>query len=129
LQEAERSVQERRRIYAEFLAAVRLWRAAVMSSDAPVVEASIFSKRRHADGGKAATDALRLRIEVGLIAQSPQTTRHARSVFQAARGLAEARGDHPAGQVPDEVIEVCRQAERAFASAARAEFGSPDLDW
>jgi hypothetical protein len=70
LQEAERSAQERRRIYAEFLATARLWRAAVMSPDARVVEASTFSKRRHADRGEAAIDTLRLRIEVGLIAHS-----------------------------------------------------------
>ncbi len=128
LQEAERSTQERRRIYAEFLAAARLWRAAVMSSEARIVEASTFSKRRHADGGEAAIDTLRLRIEVDLIAYRAHTTRQARSVFQAVRGLAEARGDRPAGQVPDDVIEACRRAEREFATAARAELGSPGID-
>jgi hypothetical protein len=88
-----------------------------------------FSRQRHADGGEAAIDTLRLRIEVGLIAHSAQTTRQARSVFQAIRGLAEARAKHLAGQVPDEVVEACRRAERAFATVVRAELGSPDLDW
>jgi hypothetical protein len=128
-QEVERSAQERRWIYAEFLAAARLWRAAVMNPDARIVEASTFSRQRHADGGEAAIDTLRLRIEVGLIAHSTQTTRQARSVFQAIRGLAEARAKHLVGQVPDEVVEACRRAERAFATVVRAELGSPDLDW
>ena len=57
------------------------------------------------------------------------THRQARSVFQAIRGLAEARAKHLAGQVPDEVVKACRRAERAFATVVRAELGSPDLDW
>jgi hypothetical protein len=129
LEAAERSVQERRRIYAEFLAAARVWRATVMSPDARIVEASTFSKSRHADGGDAAISTLRLRIEVGLIAQKPETARCARAVFVAVRGLVEARGVSPAGLVPDEVIDECRKAERAFAAAASAELGSGQPEW
>jgi hypothetical protein len=123
-QEVERSTQERRRTYAEFLAAARIWRATVMSPDARIVAASTFSKSRHADGGYAAISTLRLRIEVDLIAQKSETTRCARTVFEAVRRLAEARGEIPAGQVPDEVVEVCRKAEEVFAVAARLELAS-----
>ncbi|MFC6014897.1 hypothetical protein ACFP2T_01630 [Plantactinospora solaniradicis] len=128
-QEAERSVQERRRIYADFLAAARVWRATVMSPDVRIIEASTFSAQRHADGADAAISTLRLRMEVGLIAHEADTTARAQTVVVEVRRLAEARAEHPAGQVPDPIIDRCRRAERGFAAAARAELGSPQLDW
>jgi hypothetical protein len=129
LEATERSIQERRRIYAELLTAARVWRATVMSPDARIVDVSTFSKSRHADGGDAALSTLRLRIEVGLVAQQLETGRCARALFMAVRGLAVARGETPAGQVPDEVIDECRKAERAFAAAASAELGSGQPEW
>lgn len=128
LGEAERLRHERRRIYAEFLSAARIWRAAIMSPSAVIVEVSTFSRQRHADGGDAAIDVLRLRFEVGLIALSPEMTRLATLVFRAARSLAEARARYAAGAVPDEILDQCRQAEREFAAAARSELGGPPLD-
>lgn len=76
-QEAERSVRERRRSYADFLAAARVWRATVMSPEARIIEASTFSAQRDADGADAAISILRLRMEVGLIAHEADTTARA----------------------------------------------------
>lgn len=129
LQAAERSAEERRRIYGEFLAAARVWRATVMSLEVPIVNASTISRQPHADGGDAAISTIRLRMEVGLVAHDSETTETARVIIAEVRSLSEARANAAAGQVPTEIIDRCRRAEGAFVAAARAELGSPYLEW
>lgn len=129
LQEDERSVEERRRIYADYLAAARVWRATTMIPQVPIIGASTFSTKPHADAGEIAIDSLRLRIEVGLITQSTTTAEAAEEVLRANRSLAEARADHPAGWIPDPFVDACRRAERAFAAAARDELGGAAMEW
>ncbi|GIJ45203.1 hypothetical protein Val02_20890 [Virgisporangium aliadipatigenens] len=127
LGETARATSERRRVYADFLAAQRHWRAAVMDPDVHVMAASTFSRKPHADGGQAALDVLRLRMEIELSAPSARVPTAARDAYRATIALAEARAVHPAGGVPEEILERCRRAEKAFADVAREELGAGAL--
>jgi hypothetical protein len=127
-QEAGKSLQERRTSYAAFIAAAREWRAAVMSPDAAILEASSVSRKPHADGGEARTRFLRLRAELALAAHAPETVRAADLLVDAVAHLAEARAGYPLGQVPEPIVQACRDADRDFLHAARAELGSPWID-
>ena len=53
----------------------------------------------------------------------------AEELLRANRGLAEARAEYSAGRIPDQFVDRCRIAERAFAAAARAELGGTALEW
>jgi hypothetical protein len=126
-QEAVKSIQERRVVYASFIATAREWRANVMSPEAKILTASTISRGRHAAGGEAEVKTLRLQAELGLVAFTQGTVLCSDGLISAVRRLAEARGSHDAGQVPDPIVQRCRDAEREFLKAARIELGSPDI--
>jgi hypothetical protein len=127
-QESLKSVQDRRTAYAAFVAACREWRATVLSPGVPILEFSSVSRKPHADGGAARTQVVRYRAELGLVAHTADTVQAAAALMLAVGALSEARAVHEAGQVPDPFIEACREAERKFVRAARAELGSPEID-
>ena len=127
-QENTMSMRDRRATYAAFVAACREWRATVLGPDVPILRASSVSRLPHADGGQARTQVVRFRAEIGLIAHSTATVQAAAALMLAVGQLSEARADHQAGQVPDLFVQACRDAEREFNRAARAELRSPEIN-
>jgi hypothetical protein len=126
-QEKDRSRAERRRIYADFLSSTREWRAVSLSATARIVGGSVVARVPHADGGASATRALSLRSELSFIAESPATIAQSFALVRALGNLAQARAEHPAGSVPESIVQACRDSEWRFVAAARAELGSPEL--
>src|SRR5689334_17553787 len=63
-----RSVAERRRVYAEFLSTTRAWRSISQGPEVHLVEGSAVSRQAHADAGDFGARALALRSEIALIA-------------------------------------------------------------
>jgi hypothetical protein len=127
-QEDLKSTQDRRVMFAAFVAACREWRATVLGPDVKILRASSVSRNPHADGGAARTTVLRLRAELALVAHTTETVRAGADLMRVVGLLSEARANFEAGQVPDTFIQPCRDAEREFVRAARAELGSPDID-
>jgi hypothetical protein len=123
----ERSRQERQRTYASFASAAREWRSKIMSPGAVIEEASAVSRGRHASGGEAQIDSFRLRAEIRMIAHSDAVIASADDLVAAIGRLAEARGAHAAGAVPEPIVERCRAAEQLFLATAREELGSPPV--
>ena len=121
-EQATRSKEERRRIFAEFLTATRDWRATTLHSETKLIDASTVSKTKHADGGPAATRATALRSEIALVAQT-STIRAARDMVLANRRLAEGRAQYAAGALPEPLVIACRRTELEFVRAAREELG------
>lgn len=122
--QAVRSSDERRKVFAAFLAAAREWRALSVHPNTELVSASAISSRRHADGGAPATRTLGLRSEIALVAR-PRTIRSAYALVRVHGELAEGRGKHSAGNLPRELFVACRLAEASFTAAAREELGFP----
>ncbi|BEL04528.1 hypothetical protein Q0Z83_027190 [Actinoplanes sichuanensis] len=127
-QENTMSMRERRATYAAFVAACREWRATVLGPEVRIIPASSVSRRPHADGGEVRTQVVRYRAEIGLIAHTTATVQAAAGLMLVVGRLAEARAGHEAGQVPEPFIQACRDAEREFNRAARAELRSPEID-
>jgi hypothetical protein len=127
-QERTTSIRDRRATYAAFVAACREWRATVLGPDVRILRGSSVSRVPHADGGQARTQVVRYRAEIGLIAHTTATVQAAAALMLAVGRLSEARADHEAGQVPEPFIQACRDAEREFNGAARAELGSPEIN-
>jgi len=127
-QENTMSIRDRRATYAAFVAACREWRATVLGPDVQILPASSVSRRPHADGGQARTQVVRYRAEIGLVAHTTATVQAAAALMLAVGQLSEVRAGHEAGQTPDSFIQACRDAEREFNRAARAELGSPEID-
>ncbi len=121
-EEAARSRDERRRLFADFLTAARDWRAATQHPDTRLVRGSAVSRSEHADGGIAAVRTLGLRSEIALLGQ-PAIIRQAREVTRSQITLAESRAKYPAGSLPDRLVAACRNAEVKFLVAARKELG------
>jgi hypothetical protein len=115
---------ERREVYARFLTAAREWRAVSMGAEVRIITGSPISRSRHADGGQSGARTLALRSEVALVAQSPKTIAESIDLVRTLTRLAEARASHAAGSIPDNIVQACRDAERSFLLAARADLGS-----
>ncbi|MGA5299516.1 hypothetical protein ACPCHT_06275 [Nucisporomicrobium flavum] len=126
-QETTLSIRDRRTTYAAFVAACREWRATVLGPDVQIIPASSVSRLPHADGGQARVHVVRYRAEIGLIAHTTATVQAAAALMLAVGRLSEARADHEAGRVPEPFVEACREAEREFNRAARAELRSPEI--
>jgi hypothetical protein len=126
-QDSTMSIRDRRATYAAFVAACREWRATVLGPDVQILRASSVSRQPHADGGQARIQVVRYRAEIGLIAHTTATVQAAAALMLAVGQLSEVRAGHEAGQVPDPFIEACREAEREFNRAARAELRSPEI--
>jgi hypothetical protein len=127
-EESTKSIRDRRVVYAAFVAACREWRTTVLSPDVRILSASSVSRRPHADGGQARTQVVRYRAEIGLVAHAAPTVHSAAALMLAVGDLSEARAAYEAGHVPERFVQACRDAEREFNRAARAELGSPDID-
>ena len=120
---SERSRRERQNTFAAFAAAAREWRAAIMSFDVVIHNAGAISRHPHAVGGQAQIECLRLRAQIALISASTETSTACDTVIAALGALSRARATYEAGTVPDSMINDCRDAERIFLAAARAELG------
>jgi hypothetical protein len=127
-QENTMSMRDRRATYAAFVAASREWRATVLGPDVPILRASSVSRQPHADGGQARIQVVRYRAEIGLMAHTAATVQAAAALMLAVGRLSEVRASHEAGQVPEPFIQACRDAEREFNRAARAELRSPEIN-
>ncbi|MCK9904363.1 hypothetical protein CC117_32555 [Parafrankia colletiae] len=127
-EEASRERDTRQSIYARFISSAREWRAVVQSDQVVVREGGNVARGRHADGGPAQVETLKLQIEIRLVARHRETVDRAADVVDAIRQVAKARPGHEPGQVPDILIATCRQAERDFLDSARAELGIPPID-
>lgn len=121
-EQAARSRDDRRRLFAQYLTAAREWRATTQHPDTKLVRASAVSSKKHADGGAAAARTLGLRSEIALVAQA-ETIRAARQMARANMLLAEGRAEHIGSALPDPLIVACRRAELRFVRAAREELG------
>jgi hypothetical protein len=127
-QEYLKSAQDRRVMFAAYVAACREWRATVLGPDVRILRASSVSRKPHADGGEARTKVIRLRTELALVAHTAETIRTGVALMRAVGELSEARANYEVGQVPETFLQPCRDAEREFIRAVRAELGSPDID-
>jgi hypothetical protein len=127
-QENTMSLRDRRATYAAFVAACREWRATVLGPDVQILRASSVSRQPHADGGQPRIQVVRYRAEIGLIAHTTATVQAAAALMLAVGQLSEARASHEAGQVPEPFVQACRDAEREFNRAARAELRSPEIN-
>ena len=125
----DRDNRDKRAIMSAFATAAREWRATVMSEDATLLQASTVSRSRHAFGGEAQAETLRRQQEIRLVSSTVETAQAAYQVVSALTHLAEVRVDHAAGEIPDETIQFCRDAEAAFLAAARSELGTPGPGW
>ncbi|ONH61362.1 hypothetical protein CcI49_07225 [Frankia sp. CcI49] len=127
-EEAGRERDTRQSVYARFISSAREWRAVVQSDQVVVREGGNVARGRHADGGPAQVETLKLQIEIRLVARHRETVDRAAEVVDAIRQVAKARPGHEPGQIPDILIAACRQAERDFLDSARAELGIPPVD-
>jgi hypothetical protein len=126
-EKAERLRAERRRLYSDFLASARDWRAISLGPEVQIVEASAVSRFSHADGGTSAVRTQGLRIEIALVAETPAIVGQARAVVRTLAELAEARAQYTESLIPPHIVQACRDSEFQFVAAARRELGSSEL--
>jgi hypothetical protein len=125
---AERFRSERLTLYSQFLAAVRDWRAVVLSDAVTIVGASRVSRDAHADGGDSAILAIGREAEIGLVAESAAIIEAARSLVRSVRFIAEARATHVDSLVPTEIVQASRHSENWFIMVARRDLGTAARD-
>jgi hypothetical protein len=116
--------QARERAYINFLAAYRQFRRFLLANPGNVTllpgpEGQQVAKIADSAEYWRAVDEAFANIE--LLAGPGAIRQEAKSVGKALWKLAESCAQHPPGQIPNEDVDRCREAERRFAEAARRE--------
>ncbi len=132
-EEVRRWRDARRATYAEFVAAVRQYRAFVTGPDVGVEVWSHPDGTRLIPGVAAEGAEHQTRMEaaftaVQLVAQDQETVNKAHLLSSIARRVAVARAVHGAGRVPSELDESLFIAERDFLNCARRDLGLLTVD-